>query len=65
VDDGGLAGTAAGTLLLGTAAGAVVVWGIPEADLGSADGGVWADTALQALMTIAKVRTSRERCIGS
>lgn len=40
VDDGGFAGTAAGTLSLGTGAGVVVVCGIPEADLGSADGGV-------------------------
>ena len=62
---GGFAGASAGTLLLGTAAGVVVVCGIPEADLGSADGGVWAEAALQVLMATAKVRKSRERCIGS
>ena len=60
----GVARAGAG-LVAGGLAGVVLVWGIPEADLGSAVGGVWAKIAPLALRTVAKVRIIRERCIGS
>jgi len=57
--DDGVVGAGAG-LELGTAAGAVVeVFGIPEADFGSAEGWFWANTIPAALIDNAKVRIFR------
>ena len=57
--DDGVVGAGEG-LELGAAAGAVLeVLGIPEADFGSAEGWVWADTTLATVIIDAKVRIFR------
>lgn len=64
--EAGIAGACSGTgVVAGGLAGAVEVCGIPEADFGSADGGVWARIAPLAQTNKAKVKTVKLRCIGS
>jgi len=61
---GGVAGAGVG-LELGAVAGAVVdEFGIPEADLGSAEGCVWAESAPVEQVN-SKMAKNRRRCIGS
>jgi len=63
--EGGAGGAVSGAVLGFEVFAGAVVWGIPEADFGSAVGWVWANTKPVLQTQKAKVKNCKRRCISS